>query len=109
MPRRAAVREKSSRTQGQRRARRTLSPSARVTLLAVGLALATIALYYPVSSHPFLNYDDDVYVVHNRHVQAGLSTETVEWAFVSLQASNWHPLTWLSHALDCQYVRHGCR
>jgi len=71
-------------------------------LLAIALVIATTALYYPVSSHPFLNYDDDVYVVHNRHVQAGLTRETVQWAFVSLNASNWHPLTWLSHALDCQ-------
>ena len=101
------VREKSKArahgsAQAQSRAHNTLPPPARVTLLAIGLALATIALYYPVSSHPFLNYDDDVYVVHNRHVQAGLTAETVEWAFVSREASNWHPLTWLSHALDSQ-------
>ncbi|HKD74498.1 MAG TPA: hypothetical protein VKB76_03350, partial [Ktedonobacterales bacterium] len=62
----------------------------------------TVALYYPVSSHPFLNYDDDVYVVNNRHVQAGLSSATVKWSFTSFYASNWHPLTWLSHAADYQ-------
>jgi tetratricopeptide (TPR) repeat protein len=74
----------------------------RVLLLVAGLVIATVALYYPVSSHPFLNYDDDIYVLHNPHVQAGLSWETVKWAFTSLYASNWHPLTWLSHALDYQ-------
>lgn len=107
MPRRAAVREKSkARNRGdaplQSRAPRTLSPRARAVLLAIALVIATVGLYYPVSSHPFLNYDDDVYVVNNHHVQAGLSPATVKWAFRSLAASNWHPLTWLSHALDCQ-------
>jgi len=107
MPRRAAGSQKSRvKSQGgarpQSRAPRTLSPRARVTLFATALVIATIALYYPVSSHPFLNYDDEVYVAHNRHVQAGLTAETVEWAFTSLYASNWHPFTWLSHALDCQ-------
>ncbi len=80
----------------------TLSPRTRVVLLVIGIAIATVALYYPVSSHPFLNYDDDIYVLHNPQVQDGLSWETVKWAFTSLYASNWHPLTWLSHALDYQ-------
>lgn len=79
-----------------------LSTRAQIVLVVLGLIVGTLALYYPVSSHPFLNYDDDVYVVNNHHVQAGLSFTTVEWAFRSLAASNWHPLTWLSHALDCQ-------
>ena len=64
--------------------------------------VATLALYYPVSNHPFLNYDDDLYVVYNPHVHAGLHWATVAWAFTSFDASNWHPLTWLSHALDYQ-------
>jgi tetratricopeptide (TPR) repeat protein len=64
------------------------------------LAVATVALYCPVSSHPFLNYDDDIYVMYNPHVQAGLHRATVAWAFTSLDAGNWHPLTWISHALD---------
>jgi len=64
--------------------------------------VATVALYYPVSTHPFFNYDDDVYVVSNPHVQAGLQWVTVKWALTSFRASNWHPVTWISHALDCQ-------
>jgi len=105
MSTRAAVREKyKGRHRGgvQSRASRALSPRARAVLLASALVIATVILYYPVSSHPFLNYDDDVYVVNNHHVQAGLSAVTVKWAFRSLAASNWHPVTWLSHALDCQ-------
>ena len=103
----AAVREKAKAknrrgAQAPSRAGATLSPRTRLLLLVAGIVIATVALYYPVSSHPFLNYDDDIYVLHNPQVQAGLSWETVKWAFTSLYASNWHPLTWLSHALDFQ-------
>ncbi len=66
------------------------------------LALATIATYYPVSGHPFIDFDDGKYVTQNAHVQGGLDWSTVKWAFTTYYASNWHPLTWLSHALDCQ-------
>ncbi len=64
--------------------------------------VASVATYYPVRNHPFLHFDDSKYVTANPEVQAGLSGSTVEWAFTTYYASNWHPLTWLSHALDCQ-------
>jgi hypothetical protein len=66
------------------------------------LAIATSAVYGPVTSHPFANYDDQKYVTGNPHVQAGLTRETFTWALFSIEHSNWHPVTWLSHALDCQ-------
>jgi protein O-mannosyl-transferase len=69
------------------------------------IVLGTLAVYYPVSRHPFLNYDDDLYVLYNPHERAGLAWETIKWAFTSFYAANWHPLTWLSHALDCQLFR----
>ena len=78
-----------------RRASRTLhtsSPARRCDL----------ALYYPVHSHPFVNYDDSLYVTENDQVQAGLTWLTVKWAFTTFDVGTWHPLTWLSHALDCQ-------
>ena len=61
-----------------------------------------MATYYPVGGHPFLDFDDTKYVTQNAHVQGGMSWSTVQWAFTTYYASNWHPLTWLSHALDCQ-------
>jgi protein O-mannosyl-transferase len=70
--------------------------------LCLLLALATLALYNPVVHNGFTNLDDDFYVTHNPHVIAGLTWGTVKWAFTSYEAANWHPLTWLSHALDCQ-------
>jgi protein O-mannosyl-transferase len=71
-------------------------------LLSLLLAVATLAVYYPVRHLPFINYDDDLYVTENVHVQSGLEWDTVQWAFTTNAASNWHPLTWLSHALDFQ-------
>ena len=73
-----------------------------IWILAVILLAATIALYFPVSHHPFVNYDDDVYVTENVHVQSGLNWDTVKWAFTTYEFANWHPLTWISHALDYQ-------
>src|SRR5277367_971979 len=71
-------------------------------ILCLLLALATIALYSPVARDPFLNYDDAAHVADNPHVRAGLTWSTVVWAFRTSEASDWHPITWLSHALDCQ-------
>jgi protein O-mannosyl-transferase len=70
--------------------------------ISVLLALATFAVYFRAVKNPFVNFDDQSYVIENLQVQQGLTRATVEWAFTSTYASNWHPLTWLSHALDCQ-------
>ena len=70
--------------------------------LAVLLGLVTLALYWPAMSHDFINYDDDVYVTANIHVHGGLTWEGVKWAFINPVGGNWHPLTVLSHMLDCQ-------
>jgi protein O-mannosyl-transferase len=74
----------------------------RAVILCLLLAVATLAIYNPVARHPFVNYDDDRYVYENPHVKAGLTWSTVHWAFTTTAEANWHPLTWLSHAADCQ-------
>ncbi len=71
-------------------------------VFCVLLASVTIALYTPVIGHSFVVLDDRDYVIANSHVHEGLSWNTVKWAFTSIEAANWHPLTWLSHALDYQ-------
>jgi Flp pilus assembly protein TadD len=58
--------------------------------------------YWQVQHHEFINLDDGTYVTQNPEVQAGLSGESLRWAFSFNHASYWHPLTWLSHMLDCQ-------
>src|SRR5208282_1995266 len=70
--------------------------------LAFVLVIGTLLLYSPVRTHEFINYDDKEYVVDNPHVTAGLNWETVRWSMSSTEQANRHPLTWLSHALDCQ-------
>jgi len=70
--------------------------------LCLLLGLATLAVYCPVAWNGFVDYDDSDYVTANAPVQKGLAWATVVWAFTTGHASNWHPLTWLSHALDCQ-------
>src|SRR5580700_8090684 len=97
----------SSRKAGKKSRRRPASEivaqsSRAIYMWCLLLAVATLAIYLPVIAHPFINYDDRDYVTENQHVQAGLSTQTIAWAFTSADQANWHPLTWLSHELDCE-------
>ena len=71
-------------------------------LIVVTIVLVTIALYWPVMGHDFAALDDDEYVTKNQHVAIGFTLEGVRWAFCNPVAGNWHPLTVLSHMLDCQ-------
>lgn len=64
------------------------------------LALITLVTYIRVGTFEFDNYDTDRYIYENSQVKKGLTVEGVRWAFTTTQASNWHPLTWLSHMLD---------
>jgi tetratricopeptide (TPR) repeat protein len=90
--------------------------TAKVALVFIGISLLTILAYVQVAGFEFINFDDDEYVTQNTVVQSGLSAEGIKWAFTSPFAdspqakalasmsnvnSNWHPLTWLSHMLDC--------
>jgi hypothetical protein len=71
-------------------------------MLGLFLAALTLALYGRVGGYPFIGYDDQFYVTQNEHVKAGLTWDTLTWAITATEESNWHPLTWFSHALDCQ-------
>ena len=71
-------------------------------LICLALAVITTALYLPMTHYGFTNFDDDDYITNNSHVQAGLTWAGMIWAFQTGAAANWHPLTWLSHMLDCQ-------
>jgi tetratricopeptide (TPR) repeat protein len=74
----------------------------RPAVLCLLLALCTFAVFLPVTRQGFVNYDDSDYVTENPHVLGGLKWANIIWAFTTGHASNWHPLTWLSHMLDCQ-------
>ena len=71
-------------------------------LAAFLLFLLTMAVFLPAVDNDFVGYDDPEYVTANSHVQQGLSRETIRWAFSSTEVAAWHPLAWLSHALDYQ-------
>src|ERR1700722_20915367 len=77
------------------------SPEKRTFVLSLLLVLLALGLYNPATHFQFINYDDNHYVSENPHVQAGLTWDTVKWAFTSFEQANWHPLTWISHVLDC--------
>jgi len=77
-----------------------------VPLLGLGallLFIGTLVLYAPVRSFDFVNLDDPDYVANNPRVQAGPTPESLRWAFTRVHSSNWHPLTWISHMLDCAW------
>ena len=81
------------------------SPEKRNPIVCLLLAVVTLALYNPVNRHPFVNYDDDRYVTENPHVRQGLTADTLKWVLTSTEQANWHPLTWMSHALDVSLFR----
>lgn len=64
------------------------------------LILATLAVYWQVGNHEFINLDDNKYVTENRHIQAGLTLKGIKWALTATDITYWHPLTWLSLILD---------
>jgi protein O-mannosyl-transferase len=79
-----------------------LSDSNRRLLVYAGLAVLTLFSFSPVINGEFLDYDDQDYVTENAQVAHGLSWDGIRWAFQTGHAGNWHPLTWISHMVDCQ-------
>src|SRR5437867_6803488 len=82
---------------------RTRAVTARRVDLWIGAALlaVTLGVYAQVGGHAFLNYDDPDYVTENPYVSAGLGRKGIAWAFTHVHQATWHPLTSLSHMLDC--------
>ncbi len=68
-------------------------------VLAAAVSLLTFILYLPALSHEFVNWDDGQYVYENLHIRS-FDLNLFRWAFFDFYAANWHPLTWISHALD---------
>jgi tetratricopeptide (TPR) repeat protein len=70
--------------------------------ISLVLAAGTLLVYWPVTKFQFVSYDDTDFVTANPHVQAGLTFEGFKWVWHSEVARNWHPMTMLTHMLDCQ-------
>ena len=77
----------------------------RVVIVVISLFLAALTwlLFGQTLRHGFLNYDDNAYVYENPVVQSGLTLHGIAWAFTHVHSGNWHPLTTISHMLDCQF------
>jgi len=73
----------------------------RIHWISFAVAVITLALFWPVTTCEFVNFDDPEYVFQNAHVAQGFNLQNLLWAFTTRYASNWHPLTWISHMLDC--------
>ena len=71
-------------------------------LICMFLVIAILAVYWQMNYHEFINFDDSSYILQNQHVQKGLTSESISWAFGFTDIAYWHPLTWLSHMLDFQ-------
>ena len=71
-------------------------------LILLGLAVVTFALYAQVIGHQFITLDDPTYIQENPMVNRGVTLAGLAWAFTTFHAANWHPLTWISHMIDCQ-------
>src|SRR5664280_1850754 len=71
-------------------------------LTVVLLIVCSLIAFGRILANDFINFDDNIYITENNHIKSGINTESIKWAFTSSYASNWHPLTWLSHMLDWQ-------
>ncbi len=77
-----------------------MSLARRRVLLLFLLAAATAAVFVPALGNRFVDFDDGSYVSKNQHIRHGLTPSFLRWAFTTFHAANWHPLTWISHAVD---------
>ncbi|MCC6821644.1 MAG: tetratricopeptide repeat protein [Verrucomicrobia subdivision 3 bacterium] len=74
----------------------------RKLVICLLLSVMTAAVYWPVRQHAFIYYDDPQFITENEEVKAGLTTHGFRYAFTHPVVGNWHPVTTLSHMLDCQ-------
>ncbi|MGD0078005.1 MAG: hypothetical protein ABSB91_05175 [Sedimentisphaerales bacterium] len=78
-----------------------LTPDIKTLLVCVILAATVFVAFAGVRKNDFVNYDDDSYIIENPQVQNGLNLKSIAWAFTTIHTGYWHPLTWLSHIIDC--------
>src|SRR5271155_2873395 len=97
-----AAMQRTETVAGARSSRPFQSPAWQTFLACVVLGAAVLVSYAHAPQNGFVDFDDYGYITNNTQIRAGLTWDTVKWAFTTYREANWHPLTWLSHALDCQ-------
>src|SRR5436190_1557072 len=80
----------------------SLKPQYAKILIALGLATLVWIVFAQTAHFDWVHYDDNDYVYRSGRVSSGLSFSNIIWAFTHFHASNWHPITTISHMLDCQ-------
>ncbi|MGO9136444.1 MAG: glycosyltransferase family 39 protein [Syntrophales bacterium] len=73
-----------------------------ILLMCLCLVIAVIVVFWRVTYCDFTNYDDNLYVTENAHVENGITTDEILWSFTTIDTGYWHPVTWLSYMLDNQ-------
>src|SRR6516225_2540337 len=100
----------SSRRSGRQRAKPGTVPTSTdnskelviASIIALSLAVLIWTAFAPTLSAGFVNYDDNDYVYDNLRIASGFTLSGIKWAFTHFHADNWHPLTTISHMVDCQ-------
>ena len=77
-------------------------PAHHNVLICLFLMITILSAYWQIRNHGFVSFDDGMYVYNNLKVKVGLTYKSITWAFSFTDIAYWHPLTWLSHMLDCQ-------
>ncbi|MCC6489392.1 MAG: tetratricopeptide repeat protein [Candidatus Hydrogenedentes bacterium] len=103
MSKKKQTQKRGQESREERVAHRAAEQREHKTALFVGMVLASITFiaYSRVLYNGFVHYDDELYVTENAAVQAGLTLESLYYALTGVCAANWHPLTMLSHIVDC--------
>jgi len=83
---------------------RRAAPASRTwaIVVCVALAVAVFAIYGQMRGHAFIAFDDNEYIYENAHVTGGPTAANIAWAFTAFWSNNWHPVTWISHMVDCR-------
>src|SRR3990172_1110187 len=74
-----------------------------ILIIYLLLTIATLMAFWQVNTSDFVYWDDPSYITENNHVKNGITLDGIRWAFTTGHATNWHPLTWISHMLDVQF------
>ena len=101
-PKSSAKRSQAPRKEEATPSAKAGSPWRNILVTSLFLAAISLGVYGRSLFNGFINYDDREYITENAHVRSGLTAETLRWAFTAYAAGNWHPLSWISHALDVQ-------
>src|ERR1700758_2220246 len=73
-----------------------------IIAIYLSLVVISLAVFGQTIRYNFVNFDDDLYVYNSKAIKAGLTIKGIAAAFTTPHARNWHPLTTISHMLDCQ-------